>query len=90
LQVVGVIGAVGAVAAVWNAVQAWRAVPVHTTVAAATSAGSGGESVTSRPSVTNPQGWFWGKIFATTTALACIALAWFFIYWNLLDFKLNY
>jgi hypothetical protein len=35
-------------------------------------------------------GWIWNRIWQTAIALACIGLAWFFIYWDLLNFNLNF
>ncbi|PYX62821.1 MAG: serine hydrolase [Acidobacteria bacterium] len=90
LQIVGVIGAVGTVLAIYSAVHAWRATssPVRATVAAAGAADAG--STSAPASQTTESSWIWSKIFPTLIAVACIGITWFFVYWNLLNFNLNY
>ena len=90
MQVLGLLGAIGSLAAVWNAVHVWRAAPASQASLAAATSSSGGDTVTSRASMPVSNGWIWSKISATIVALGCICLAWFFIYWNLLNFNLNY
>ncbi len=91
MQVLGLIGALGALIAIYNAVQAWRA-PSSSAQSIAPIIAD--ETEVRRPPVpvsgTREFEWAWGKVFATVIALACIGLAWFFFYWNLLNFNLKY
>jgi CubicO group peptidase (beta-lactamase class C family) len=34
--------------------------------------------------------WFWAKAWSSLVLLACIGFVWFVLYWNLLDFRMNY
>lgn len=34
--------------------------------------------------------WFWAKIWTLLVLLSCISFTWFVLYWNLLDFRMNY
>ena len=92
LQSVGVIGAVGTIVAVYSAVHAWRAtsLPVRATVAAASAGGADAGSTSAPAFPTTESSWIWNKIFPTLIAVACIGITWFFVYWNLLNFNLNY
>jgi CubicO group peptidase (beta-lactamase class C family) len=38
----------------------------------------------------DPNVWWWSKVWNAIVLLACIAYVWFLIYWNLLNFNLNY
>ena len=86
------IGAVGSLVALYAAVQAWRAtsLPLRATVVAAGASGADAGTTSAPVPPCTPSGWIWNKIFAALIALACIGLAWFFVYWNLLNFNLNY
>lgn len=92
LQIIGLIGALGTLVAFYYVAHVWRIAPVSSqaTVVADGSARSTGkpEDPTMLPKV--HLGWIWQKIFETLTALALVGLAWFFVYWHLLNFKLNY
>ena len=92
LQIIGLIGAVGALVAIYSAARQWGAASSSSqaTAVGATSRDSGQETVTAGAHSASQPGWIWGKVFAVLTALACIGLAWFFIYWNLLNFNLNF
>lgn len=87
LQVIGLLGVIGTVLVVYNAIRIWS-VKTQTALAAATTT-SGGESVTSGGPSSQPI-WIWSKVFAVVIAVACIGMAWFFIYWDLLNFNLNF
>lgn len=34
--------------------------------------------------------WFWARIWNLLVLLACLGFVWFVLYWNLLDFRMNY
>lgn len=34
--------------------------------------------------------WWWAKVWNVLILLACLSFVWFVIYWNLLNFHLNY
>jgi len=85
LQVIGLLGVIGTIAVIYNAIRIWR---VRTQTALAATAG--GETVTSGTSSGSQPVWIWTKVFAVLIALSCIGLAWFFIYWDLLNFSSNF
>ncbi len=92
IQVVGLIGAIGALVAIYNAVYVSRPGPSPSRIAIAQASPSVSEgSAASVPlSSTGRFDWIWRELSAALIALACIGLAWFFFYWNLLNFNLNY
>lgn len=91
LQIIGLVGAVGTIVVLYNAVRVWwpASASSRVAVAAATSSGSPALPASSASSSIESR-WVWSKVFETLIALACLGLAWFFIYWNLLNFNLNY
>ena len=34
--------------------------------------------------------WWWAKVWNAVVLIACVAYVWFLIYWNVLNFNLNY
>lgn len=34
--------------------------------------------------------WFWARVWALLVLLACLGFSWFVLYWNMLDFRMNY
>ena len=84
LQGVGLLGAVGTIAVIYNALQVWRTAPARAAVAAP------GDSV-AVPLSSSVQSRTWvSRIFETLIGLACLGLVWFEVYWNVLNFNLNY
>ncbi len=90
LQVLGVIGALGALIAVYNAVEAWRTRSSAPGTTASTATAAVPPDRTAPVFTTGQFEWVWSRVFATFIALACIGLAWFFLYWNMLNFSLKF
>jgi CubicO group peptidase (beta-lactamase class C family) len=93
LQILGVIGVVGSLIAIYNAVVAWRSAqtdsPVVATAAAAPSGSASSSTLISTVASTRRYS-MWSKLSASALALACLAFAWFLLYWGILNFNLNY
>jgi hypothetical protein len=34
--------------------------------------------------------WFWAKLWNVLVLLACVGFVWIVVYWNVLDFSMNY
>jgi hypothetical protein len=88
LQVIGLLGGLGAVVAVYNAVRVWRAASLPARAGVAAAGSSPSTTSTATTSTTGP--WLASRIFETLIALACLGFLWFGVYWNLLNFNLNY
>jgi CubicO group peptidase (beta-lactamase class C family) len=86
LQVIGLLGAVGTIVAIYNALQVWGAAPLRASAAA-----SGGSISTVAPLASSVHSHNLASgVFETLIALACLGLVWFEVYWNVLNFNLNY